>query len=147
MRVAVIGGGMAGLSAAQALLEGGADPVVFEAAGRPGGKVGSASDGGWLTEDGPHFLAKPLDALLDSSGLRPEVVKPQPPMTRWVHLGGRVLKAPSLPLLLRAGVVRALAEPLFSKPLEQDMPLREFLVARLGRRAGSLAAAVMAAGV
>ncbi len=38
MRVAVIGGGVAGLAAAHELLRRGADPVVLEAAGRVGGK-------------------------------------------------------------------------------------------------------------
>src|SRR5689334_22082256 len=108
MRVAVIGGGVAGLSAAQALLEGGADPVVFESETRAGGKVGSSLDGGYLTENGPHFLAKPLDALLDAAGLRDQMVRPEGPQTRWVHLHGQVLKAPGLPFLLGAGVPRAL---------------------------------------
>ncbi len=147
MRVAVIGGGVAGLSAAHELLRRGADPVVFEAAARAGGKVGSRSERGWLTEDGPHFLARPLDALLDTAGLRGEVVKPQGPLTRWVHHEGRALRAPSLRLLLRAGAPRALLEPLFARPLREDMSLRDFLVARLGRNAGGLAGAVMAAGV
>ena len=147
MRVAVIGGGIAGLSAAHELIRCGADPVVFEAADRAGGKVGTRSERGYLTEDGPNFLARPLDSLLEASGLRDEVVKPSPPMTRWVHLDGRVLKAPSLPLLARAGVGRALLEPLFAKPLREDVPLRAFLERRLGKRAGGLAAKVMSAGV
>jgi oxygen-dependent protoporphyrinogen oxidase len=147
MRVAVIGGGIAGLSAAHALLRGGSDPVVFEAAKRTGGKVGSCHEQGFLSEDGPHFLARPLDALLDAAGLRGEVVQAQGPATRWVHLGGRVLKAPGLALLVRAGIPRALLEPLFARPLREDLPLRDFLVQRLGRRAGNLVAAVMAAGV
>ncbi len=147
MRVAVIGGGVAGLAAAHELLRRGVDPVVFEAEARAGGKVGTRSEDGWVTEDGPNFLAKPLDALLDASGLRPEIVKPQPPTTRWVHLRGRVLKAPSLGLLARAGAFRALLEPLFAKPLREDTSLRAFLEQRLGRKAGGLAAAVMSAGV
>jgi oxygen-dependent protoporphyrinogen oxidase len=147
MRIAVIGGGIAGLSAAHELVRLGSEPVVFEAAARAGGKVGTRSEQGYLTEDGPNFLARPLDALLDASGLRAEVVKPSPPMTRWVHLNGRVLKAPGFPLLARAGVFRALLEPLFAKPLREDLPLRAFLERRLGRRAGGLAAKVMSAGV
>src|SRR4051812_16368809 len=104
MRVAVIGGGVAGLAAAHALLARGAEPVVFEAAARAGGKVGSHRAEGWLTEDGPHFFARPMEALLDASGLRAEVMAPAGPTTRYVHLGGRVLKAPSLRLLAAAGV-------------------------------------------
>src|SRR4051812_10671747 len=147
MRVAVIGGGMAGLSAAHELLARGAEPVVFEAAERAGGKVGSRTEDGWLTEDGPHFFARPLDALIDAGGLRDSVVRPAKPATRYVHLGGRVLKAPSPALLLSAGVGRALLEPFFARPLREDMPLRDLLVQRLGARAGSLAAALMAGGV
>src|SRR5712691_2485074 len=147
MRVAVIGGGMAGLSAAHALLRRGADPVVFEAAARPGGKVGSRSERGWLTEDGPHFLARPLDALLDVAGLGGEVIEPSGSRVRFVHLRGRVLRAPSLRFLAAAGAPRALLEPLFTGPLREGATLRDLLVARFGRRAGSLAAELMAAGV
>jgi len=147
MRVAVIGGGIAGLSAAHELIRGGAQAVVFEAEARPGGKVGTHAEQGYLTEDGPNFIARPLDALLDAGGLRGEVIRPRPPTTRWVRMEGRVLKAPSLSLLARAGVGRALLEPLFARPLRDDLPLRAFLEQRLGRRAGGLAAQVMSAGV
>src|SRR5712664_3402737 len=147
MRVAVIGGGIAGLSAAHELIRRGAQAVVFEAEARPGGKVGSHAEQGYLTEDGPNFIARPLDALLDAGGLREEVIRPRPPTTRWVRMGGRVLKAPSLSLLARAGIGRALLEPLFATPLRDDLPLRAFLEHRLGRRAGGLAAQVMSAGV
>jgi len=54
MRVAVIGAGMAGLSAAHELLRGGADPVVFEASGRAGGKVGSVAER-WQEGIDPRF--------------------------------------------------------------------------------------------
>ena len=111
MRIAVIGGGMAGLSAAHALLTGGAEPVVFEESRAAGGKVGSCSEGGYLTEDGPHFLARPLDALLEALGLRGEVVLPEGPRTRFVHLGGRVFPAPGLSLLARAGALRRRRAP------------------------------------
>ena len=147
MRVAVIGGGMAGLSAARELLRGGAEVVVFEAADRPGGMVGSRGEQGFLTEDGPNFIARPLDALLDAAGLRSEVVHTQGPSTRWVHRGGRALEAPGLSFLLGAGMPRALLEPFFSKPLREDLSLRGFLMQRLGSRAGSLLATLMAAGV
>jgi oxygen-dependent protoporphyrinogen oxidase len=147
MRVAVIGAGMAGLSAAHQLVRRGADAVVFESESRPGGKVGTRAEHGYLTEDGPNFLAHPLDALLDAAGLRADVVKPQGPATRWIHLDGRVLRAPSLSLLARAGFGRALLEPLVARPLRSDLPLRAFLEQRLGRRAGGLAATVMSAGV
>src|SRR5438105_1704334 len=136
---------MAGLSAAHALLRGGADPVVFESLERAGGKVGSRLENGWLTEDGPHFVARPLGELLDTAGLSAEVIAPRPPATRFVHLRGRVLRAPSLRFLAEAGVLRALLEPFFAR--RGGTTLRELLVARFGRRAGALAAELMAGGV
>src|SRR5260370_24592409 len=137
---------MGGLAAAHALAGRGADPIVFEAEARAGGKVGSRSDDGWLTEDGPHFLARPLDALIEAAGLQGEVVHPQGPRTRFVHLEGRVFKAPGLGLLLRAGVGRALLEPLFARRLRDDLTLRDFLVRRFRRRARAPAAPLTAAG-
>jgi oxygen-dependent protoporphyrinogen oxidase len=147
MRVAVIGGGIAGLSAAHALLRRGADPVVFEAALRAGGKVGSRNERGWLTEDGPHFIARPLEGLLETAGLGGEVVEPRGSTARFVHLRGRVLRAPSLRFLAAAGAARAALEPLFTGPVRDEATLRELLVARFGGRAGSLAAELMASGV
>jgi oxygen-dependent protoporphyrinogen oxidase len=49
--------------------------------------------------------------------------------------------------LLRAGAARALLEPLFARPPRDGESLRDFLVARFGRKAGALASAAMAAGV
>src|SRR3954465_2308346 len=51
VRGGVVGGGVAGLSAAHELLRRGADPVVFEAEERAGGKVGTRAERGWVTED------------------------------------------------------------------------------------------------
>ena len=147
MRVAVIGGGIGGLAAAHELLRGGGDPLVLDEGARPGGKVGTREERGYLSEDGPNFLARPMDAVLDACGLRADVVSPEGSQVRWVHLDGRVFRAPSLPLLARAGVGRALLEPLLAKPLRGDPSLADFLVERFGRRAGGLAAAVMSAGV
>jgi protoporphyrinogen/coproporphyrinogen III oxidase len=147
MRVAVIGGGVAGLSAAWALLRAGADPVVFEAGRRAGGKVGSVREGAWLTEDGPHFIAQPMDELVAAAGLRTQVINPRPPRTRWVWLEEERLRAPSWGLLKRLGVPRALLEPLFVRPLSADVSLRDLLVERLGPRAGELLSTLLASGV
>src|SRR3954447_5320888 len=90
MRVAVIGGGMAGLSAARALLAGKAEAVVFEAAQRAGGVVGSVAERGWHTENGPNFLARPMDSLLQAPGLAPEATLPEGPKTLFVHFEQKV---------------------------------------------------------
>src|SRR5260370_19335077 len=111
MRVAVIGGGMAGLAAAHALAGRGADPIVFEAEARAGGKVGSRNDDGWLTEDGPHFLARPLGALIEAAGLQGEGGLPPGPRTRFLHLRGRGVQPPGPGLLPRPRLAAAPPPP------------------------------------
>lgn len=147
LRVAVVGGGMAGLSAAVELLRQGHEPLVLEAALRPGGKVASLREGPWLSEDGPNFIAEPMDALLDHAGLQGAVVDALPPRTRWLWHEGKTQRAPSIRLLARVGAARALFEPLFSRPPSARESLREFLVRRLGRKAGTLLASLLASGV
>jgi protoporphyrinogen/coproporphyrinogen III oxidase len=58
-RVAIVGGGIAGLSVAHRLLQRGIEPVVFEADGRAGGKLRSTMVGGLLVEAGADsFVAR-----------------------------------------------------------------------------------------
>jgi oxygen-dependent protoporphyrinogen oxidase len=147
LRVAVVGGGIAGLSAAVELLRRGHDPVVLESASRPGGKIASVREGPWLSEDGPNFLAEPLDALLDEAGLQRAVVAPLPPRTRWLWHEGKTRRSPSLGLLASLGAPRALFEPLLSRPPSAGESLREFLVRRLGPKAGELLSTLLASGV
>ena len=53
-RIAVIGGGLAGLTAACYLARGGAAVTLFERAPRLGGHAISVRDDGWLLNLGPH---------------------------------------------------------------------------------------------
>ena len=54
--IAVIGGGITGLTAAWNLARAGKSVVVFEAAAVVGGAIGSTRDEGWLQEAGPNSL-------------------------------------------------------------------------------------------
>lgn len=51
-QVAVVGGGLAGLNAARLLQRSGIDFTVFEARGRPGGRILTVDDGGQPSDDG-----------------------------------------------------------------------------------------------
>ncbi|MHB1843505.1 MAG: protoporphyrinogen oxidase [Deltaproteobacteria bacterium] len=149
MKVAVVGGGIGGLAAAERLLAAGADVTVFEAEAAAGGKIQSGGQEGFLAEDGPSSLlgsAATLRGLAVRAGLEGDLVEVRPPRTRYVLRGSRLTRAPSLGLFSPRGWGRLLLEPLFAKPLEGDPSLEALLVAHLGREVGQLAARLMAAG-
>ena len=64
MRIIVIGAGLAGLAAADALRREGADVVVVEARGRVGGRVWSAPFAGGVVERGAEFIFPGDETLL-----------------------------------------------------------------------------------
>src|SRR5947209_6771590 len=55
-RIAVLGAGITGLTAAWHLRRAGQEPVVFEQSPRIGGAIGAHRDGEWLHELGPNSL-------------------------------------------------------------------------------------------
>ena len=70
--VAVLGGGVTGLTAAWHLRRAGIASIVFEASDRCGGAVETVREGGWLREAGPNsVLEGPTEAsdLIDALGL------------------------------------------------------------------------------
>ena len=71
-RVAVIGGGITGLTAAWKLRAAGFAPVVFERTSRTGGAIGAMRSDGWLHELGPNSLLEgspEVAAFIDETGL------------------------------------------------------------------------------
>jgi len=57
-RVVVIGGGIAGLTAAFRLQQAGASVLVLEAAGRPGGRLTTDTVDGYVIERGTQAIAR-----------------------------------------------------------------------------------------
>ena len=78
--VAVVGGGVAGLSAAYRLKQRGIRVVVYEAGDRVGGVVRTERREGFVAELGPNSIAAPpasLRALLTELGLDGRAVRPR----------------------------------------------------------------------
>lgn len=64
-KIAVIGGGISGLTAAYRLHQSGAHPVVFEHSPRLGGAIRTFRHEGWLLEAGPDSLLRTKPAAME----------------------------------------------------------------------------------
>jgi protoporphyrinogen/coproporphyrinogen III oxidase len=143
-RIAVIGGGLAGLMAAKALEEKGADVCVLEGAARLGGVVQTTATEGYLHEQAASaFLAKPGGMLALCRELEVPVVKASPAARRrWIFLDGKRREVPSGPLSLLTtdlltwrGKLDLLCEPLRpARRVEQagDESVYDFAARRFG---------------
>ncbi|HYK37605.1 protoporphyrinogen oxidase [Alloacidobacterium sp.] len=96
MRIAVIGGGIAGLSAAYELARSGTDFVLFEASGRLGGIVETVRRDGFVVECGPDswVTEKPwARELAIELGLKDEIIFSNDKQRRTYIARGRELVA------------------------------------------------------
>ncbi|HEY3934293.1 MAG TPA: protoporphyrinogen oxidase [Gemmatimonadales bacterium] len=120
-RVAVIGGGLAGLAAAGRLRLLGVTPTVFEQDSIVGGVVRTDVVDGWIIESGPCLAAEPDPAvriLLDAAGLADCTVRAGPlSRNRYIVHSGAPVPLPhtttdfaASPLLSIAGRLRLLKE-------------------------------------
>src|SRR3954469_4796393 len=100
-RIAVLGGGMTGLTAAWQLRRLGYQPVVFEKSSRVGGAIGAMKQDGWLHELGPNSLLEgsaDVAAFIDDVGLGERRLYAAPAAKqRYVVRGGRPVALPASP--------------------------------------------------
>ena len=152
-RIAVVGGGVSGLTAARELAVAGADVVVIEGSERLGGRIRGAALAGTTIDIGAESFATrggTVAELIDELGLSDQVVRPAP-LGSWVIDGARSIPLPAAGTLgipaqplsratVRAlgmpGALRAAVEPLLPRSVGSEAgSLAELVRARLGSRA------------
>lgn len=110
-KIAILGAGITGLTAAHRLAKQGHQVRIFEKADRVGGVIGSETVDGWLLEHGPNSLLKnepALTSLLAELNLGDQVCPANATARkRFIVRGGKPVAAPMSPPAL-------LGTPLFS---------------------------------
>lgn len=143
MRVAVIGGGIAGLSAAFHLAAGGAEPVVLEGSPEIGGKLRQDRLGDLTVDVGAEaMLARRPEALdlVEAAGLSADLTAPEPiPSMLWSRGALRpmpptMMGVPSdLAALADSGVLTAPVESRVLPVPDEDVSVSQFVAERLGQ--------------
>jgi oxygen-dependent protoporphyrinogen oxidase len=144
-RIAIIGGGIVGLTAAHTLAARGASVTVFEAGKEVGGAIATLRDGDWLVEGGPNTLLlrdTSCDALFTEIGLDPSLILANPEAERrFIVRYGKPQALPSslwgaitTPIFRFGGKVRVLMEPLIPQNRHNpDEMLDSFARRRVGQ--------------
>ena len=159
MRLAVIGGGVGGLTAARALVAAGHDVRVLEAAPRLGGVVGTSVVDGFRREHAATaFVGGPAHGALALCGeLGVAVDKASPAArSRYIYIDGKLRALPSDPisfvrsdLLTWRGKLDLLKEPFVAthRAVGADESMYDFAARRLGPQAARAIIAPFVTGV
>ena len=151
MRIAIIGGGISGLTAAHLLVAAGHDVALVDDAAEPGGLIGSARVDDFLCERGPQAAldgSEAVKALIASAGLEPRLVRALPASRRRsVYVAGQLRPFPTSPpgllktnLLSARGKLRLLREPFVRRGTDDDESVFDFVARRFGSEAAQRAA-------
>lgn len=158
-RVAIIGGGITGLTAAHRLTLQGHAVRLFEAANRIGGAIRTETSGGWLVEGGPNslLLNHPCaEHLISELDLESELQETNPDARkRYIVRRGKPIAVPLSPLellgsrLFSVGAkLRILAE-MRQRPITRrvDLTIEEFTRFHFGQEVVTYALNPFVAGV
>ncbi|HEX3730554.1 MAG TPA: protoporphyrinogen oxidase [Opitutaceae bacterium] len=158
-KIAVLGGGIAGLSAAFRLARMGHSVRLFEQSNRLGGAIRTEAEDGWLIEAGPNSMqeSSPLiPVVIKGLGLTRERLDAAPTARRrYLVRRNRLVAMPSSPsaLLLsglfsplgKLGLLRDLTRR--PRPESADRSIAQLVREHCGREASDYVAQSMAAGI
>jgi protoporphyrinogen/coproporphyrinogen III oxidase len=161
VRIAIVGGGISGLTAAHLLASRGHDLVLVDDGPVPGGLIASARRDGFLCERGPQALldgAPEVRALLTSTGLAERALTAAPAARRrFVYVDGALRPFPSSPPgLLKTNLfgwrakLRLFGEPFVTRAEpggDRDESVLDFVARRFGAEAARRAAAPALIGI
>ncbi|HYI14997.1 MAG TPA: protoporphyrinogen oxidase [Thermomicrobiales bacterium] len=133
-RIAVVGGGIAGLSAAWALHQRGVDLTLFEASDQLGGKLRTERADGVLIDSGPDsFLSSKPAALqlIEQLGLSDRVINTLPDGGgTFILRDGRLLPLPEGITLLVPAEFKSIARPKLLSPLGKARMAMDYVIPR-----------------
>jgi len=143
-KVAVIGAGITGLTAAFELQQRGVNCTVYEASGRVGGVIRTVREEGFLVECGPNSILDThpdLGKLITRLGLEGRKLLPhQAAMNRFIVREGKVVALPTSPQAFikskafsTKAKLRLLREPFIKSKSNEQESLGEFVLRRLGQ--------------
>ena len=130
-RVAVIGAGITGLSAAYELQKRRCAVRLFESAARAGGVIRSEREAGFLCEYGPssmRLMRPEVEALLHELDLDGEIIEADP------HRNKRFILRKGKPTAIATSPLGIAATPLLSIPAKLRLAIEPFIA---GRKSGS----------
>jgi oxygen-dependent protoporphyrinogen oxidase len=143
--VAVVGGGITGLTTAWRLQQQGIPFTLFESGDRCGGVIGTVKKDGYLVERGPNTLLETnpiISEMIDELGLRERCSASDPAAEkRFIVRDGKPVNMPSGPLGMMTtklfslpAKLGVLTEPFRRRaPADLDESLADFVRRRLGR--------------
>ena len=141
--VAVVGGGMTGLSTLHALTDRGVDAVAYEATDEVGGVVRSREIDGTLFELGPQRLrmTDAIRAMVTDLDIADEVITADDELPLFVYADGKLREVPRslsafrrTDLLSTTAKLRLLAEPL-TDPIDPEESAQDAFVRKFGAEA------------
>src|ERR1043165_3818832 len=138
--VAIIGGGITGLTAAFRLRQKNIPVTLYEASGRPGGVIESTRRDGYLAESGPNALLETspkISGLVRDLGLESRRIYSNPgSKNRYIVRGGRPVALPGslwqfigTPLFSPGAKLRLMTEPFIRRaPEASEESLADFVL-------------------
>lgn len=143
-KIAVIGGGLTGLTTAFYLKKAGIDVHIFEKTDRVGGVIKTSHENGFTLESGPNtgVLSHPeaMELIENLHGDCELEIADEAAKARWIWKAGRweplpsgLIKGITTPLFTFSDKLRLLGEPFRKKGNNPNETLKELVLRRMGK--------------